>query len=209
MTLDELAPKILARCGRRCCICRRFRPVMLQVHHIKLKSQGGKDEEDNLIAVCITCHIDVHSKVPFARRFTVEELKLHRDHVYKLVENGKLVPPPGADSTRIAIAEDFQSEIPEFSSLPSSSIEMLLSAVESGSGVIIHDVHLGSTNHREVAAEKHGIRKLEEAGFVEEVNDSIFRVTHEGYLCADALLAEEASRGKKAERKKPKKSLPK
>ena len=75
MTWDEISTKVLADCGRCCCLCRRFKPIQLQVHHIVLKSEGGKDDLDNAIALCLTCHTDVHTKAPFTRRFTVEELK--------------------------------------------------------------------------------------------------------------------------------------
>lgn len=29
-------------------------------HHIKLKSQGGEDTEDNLITLCVFCHAKAH-----------------------------------------------------------------------------------------------------------------------------------------------------
>ena len=45
----EVIDRMMVRCGRRCCICRRFRPTKLQVHHIVERSQGGSDDEDNLI----------------------------------------------------------------------------------------------------------------------------------------------------------------
>src|SRR5947207_15061875 len=81
---------MMVKCARRCCICRRFRPTKLQVHHIRERGQGGTNEEGNLIVVCFSCHSDVHTKVPFARRFSVEELKGHRDALVKMVEEGKL-----------------------------------------------------------------------------------------------------------------------
>src|ERR1041384_3841592 len=76
---SELVDRMRVKCRRRCCICRRFKPIHLQVHHIDERSKGGTNEEDNLIVICLTCHTDVHTTVPFTRRFTVNELKLHRD----------------------------------------------------------------------------------------------------------------------------------
>ena len=32
----------------------------VDIHHKKLKSQGGTDEADNLIAVCRPCHSELH-----------------------------------------------------------------------------------------------------------------------------------------------------
>ena len=93
MTIPEnIANDLLAKCGRLCCICRRLRPVLLQVHHIVERSEGGTDDFDNLIALCIMCHSDVHTTRPFTRRFTPDELKDHRDSVIRLVGEGKLVP---------------------------------------------------------------------------------------------------------------------
>jgi len=30
------------------------------IHHIKYKSQGGKDTEDNIISLCLSCHQRAH-----------------------------------------------------------------------------------------------------------------------------------------------------
>ena len=97
---QEIVDRMMTKCGRRCCICRRFRPLRLQVHHIVERSKGGTHEEDNLIVTCQTCHSDVHSHVPFMRRFTVAELKGHRDAVIKLVSEGTL-PATDVDDTDV------------------------------------------------------------------------------------------------------------
>ncbi|MBE7506218.1 MAG: HNH endonuclease [Planctomycetia bacterium] len=152
---DDIAARILAKCGRCCCICRRFDPTMLQVHHILLRSEGGTNDEDNLIALCITCHSDVHTERPFTRRFSVAELKLHREQVCRLVQEGKLVP-----ATRERIqpsSEDFRTWAgllaPDRPLIPRSftiasgrvidpplsaaAVEMLLAAASSKQGDII------------------------------------------------------------------------
>src|SRR5687768_6603886 len=103
--MSEIAPELIDRmmvkCARRCCICRRFRPTKLQVHHIDEKGKGGSNEEDNLIVVCLSCHTDVHTRVPFARRFSVEELKGHRDGLIRLVSEGKLPADDSDDSDQV------------------------------------------------------------------------------------------------------------
>ena len=38
-------------------------PHRLQIHHIKYKSQGGGDTDDNLICLCGHCHDIAHGKV--------------------------------------------------------------------------------------------------------------------------------------------------
>ena len=94
----DLVDKMMVKCARRCCICRRYRPTKLQVHHIVERNQGGGNEEDNLIVTCLSCHTDVHSKVPFARRFSVNELKGHRDALVKMVEEGFAAKLRGCDA---------------------------------------------------------------------------------------------------------------
>jgi len=37
----------------------------VDIHHIKFKSQGGKDEIDNLIALCRNCHNKAHNSKEF------------------------------------------------------------------------------------------------------------------------------------------------
>jgi hypothetical protein len=73
--VDEL----LARTGRRCCICGRLHSI--QVHHIVPSEEGGSDEIDNAIPLCPNCHAAVHhgiSSGSATRGYTVRELKHHR-----------------------------------------------------------------------------------------------------------------------------------
>lgn len=42
-------------CEYPCCSARN-----IELHHKKKRSQGGKDTEDNLIALCNTHHVQVH-----------------------------------------------------------------------------------------------------------------------------------------------------
>ncbi len=43
-----------------CEICRR---KATDIHHIKYKSRGGKDEINNLAALCRKCHNDCHDEI--------------------------------------------------------------------------------------------------------------------------------------------------
>ncbi len=45
---------------RQCCKG-KHKDSKLEVHHIVFRSQGGSDEESNLITLCHTCHKDLHS----------------------------------------------------------------------------------------------------------------------------------------------------
>ena len=41
--------------------CEVCKNQAVDIHHIKFKSHGGKDEINNLIALCRTCHEKAHS----------------------------------------------------------------------------------------------------------------------------------------------------
>ena len=56
----ELHRQLLERDGWRCQICGSMRH--LQVHHLKLRSQAGDDEELNLITLCAECHARLHQR---------------------------------------------------------------------------------------------------------------------------------------------------
>lgn len=53
---------ILNRDGYTCQCCKgKHKDNKLEVHHIVFRSQGGSDEESNLITLCHTCHSNLHS----------------------------------------------------------------------------------------------------------------------------------------------------
>ena len=132
----NLAAEVLAKCGRHCCICRRFRPTQLQVHHIDEQALGGGDDIDNLIAICVSCHSDVHTNTKLTRRFSIKELKIHRDNVYQLVAEGKLPSgTAGSDdlvALTVAVIETLRSKSGQGATgdegLPLEALDILLCA---------------------------------------------------------------------------------
>lgn len=53
---------VLNRDNYACLYCKgKHRDSKLEVHHIVFRSQGGSDEESNLITLCHTCHKDLHN----------------------------------------------------------------------------------------------------------------------------------------------------
>ena len=56
----QLHRQVLERDGWRCQTCGSMQN--LQVHHLKFRSQSGGDKEQNLITLCVECHLDVHSR---------------------------------------------------------------------------------------------------------------------------------------------------
>jgi hypothetical protein len=53
---------VLNRDSHTCQCCNgKHKDSKLEVHHIIYRSQGGSDEESNLITLCHTCHKDLHA----------------------------------------------------------------------------------------------------------------------------------------------------
>jgi 5-methylcytosine-specific restriction endonuclease McrA len=50
---------VLVRDSRKCRVCKTAEGV--DVHHIRFRSVGGKDETSNLAALCRCCHAEIHA----------------------------------------------------------------------------------------------------------------------------------------------------
>jgi hypothetical protein len=199
---ESVAAEILVKCARHCCICRRFAPLYLQVHHIILASNGGADEPDNLIAVCLTCHCDVHTKAPFTRRFTPQELKGHRDAVFSLVARGAMARevPGAAAEARVAAKQLGSVTTAEQVSLSPTQVEILVAA---GTGkahqqghveIVLHSIEMGDTKlsfqGRESARYREAFQGLYSLGVFDNSDDArIFCLNERGYRMLDQLLA--------------------
>lgn len=204
---EDLVAKMMVKCARRCCICRRFRPTKLQVHHIVERNQGGGNDEDNLIVTCMSCHTDVHSKVPFARRFSVEELKGHRDALVRMVEQGVL-PADDTDDTDIvmrAIHQPATVEPRAETGLSAEAVEILLQAVntkgpQQGSILVLRHSHglsvqaggasrlIGHDDRRTHAKYEQAVDQLVSCGLVKQRSATVMNVTNAGYLAADEIM---------------------
>lgn len=207
---QEAIDRMMVKCARRCCICRRFRPTKLQVHHIVLRSKGGTDDDDNLIVICLSCHADVHSQVPFTRRFSVEELKGHRDALVRMVDEGVFPADESGNVERLIeravrdviggqTADDEESLSPE-------AVELLLAAAHaegSRQGMIVLSetnvgLHIWPGNQqcpydlrdrRAVAKYKAALEELCGRNLVEYTSEAMREVTHLGYQVADDIAS--------------------
>lgn len=210
---EENARVLLAKCGRHCCICRRFRPTRIQVHHIQLQSEGGSDDIENLIPACNNCHIDVHSQVPFMRRFSAAELKRHRETTIRLVQDGRLVPSEDLWSAQEHVDSDHARalgfDVVSEGSLrrrPLSEVEakLILGLADAqGRGLFTEhlagfDLSAGSFNqsmahseHRDARRLKSMIEGLEEHGLLDrhflDSHSFTLELTELGYQAADDL----------------------
>ena len=94
------SPKVqedaLVACGRFCCICHRFAGTKIEIHHIIQRADGGSDDFDNAIPLCLDCHADMGKTDAHhtgRKAYTALELKRHRDNWYSRVSDNAPVQP--------------------------------------------------------------------------------------------------------------------
>lgn len=127
----EIYSDVLAKCARICCLCRKYKPLHIQIHHICEKADGGTDEFDNLIPVCIECHASIHTKTKMTKNFSEKELKKIRDNVYELVGTGQLTRNEAIDRKEIELISSIFAEMLKLSeeekedTLSSEALELL------------------------------------------------------------------------------------
>ena len=199
-----VADELLVKCGRRCCICRRFDPLHLTIHHIIEKAENGDDTPDNLIPVCVTCHTDVHAQTKLTRRFTTEELKGHRESLFTAIADGRIQEDGAGEADISPLIENILSSMGAGivtsgctpASLSPGAMEMLLNLVN-GDG-IIHDMSENvtfSTNVddvRRMSKHKASLDELEDNELVAYVTGILYRVTDSGFLLADEVMASQS-----------------
>lgn len=91
---NDVKEKALVAAARRCCVCKEFKGINIEVHHIIPRSEGGGDTFDNAIPLCFDCHADAghyNPRHPRGTKFSPQELKNHRDNWYRIVENGRFL----------------------------------------------------------------------------------------------------------------------
>lgn len=70
---NQLRKQVYKRDGYRCALCDSTRG--LHCHHVVKRSQGGPNEEWNLITLCTICHATLHGQRPLWAGMTVAELR--------------------------------------------------------------------------------------------------------------------------------------
>lgn len=79
--------------ARHCCVCKQYKGVKVEIHHIIPIEKGGEDNFDNAIVLCFDCHADAghyYAKHPKGKKFSPEELRKHRDVWYENVKINKI-----------------------------------------------------------------------------------------------------------------------
>lgn len=80
----------LVAAQRSCCICHAFCGVKIECHHIVPEAEGGKNDFENCIPLCLNCHADVkhyNPQHPKGTKYGKSELKAHREKWFAKVSN--------------------------------------------------------------------------------------------------------------------------
>lgn len=87
----------LVRSRRCCCVCHVFAGLYTNVHHIVPEHQGGSDDLENAIVLCLRCHGEAghyNVKHPIGNKYSPNELRRHRDEWWEWCENNPNEPLP-------------------------------------------------------------------------------------------------------------------
>lgn len=91
---QELREQVYARAQGRCERCGRdLEDTGLECHHRRLRSQGGRDEVENLAALCPACHhqgVHAHPERARAEGWIVRE-RSHPERVAVILWDGRVV----------------------------------------------------------------------------------------------------------------------
>ncbi len=180
----EVANVVLSKSGRHCCLCREFSPLTVQVHHIIEQNEGGTDEIDNLIPLCTNCHSSIHTKTKMTRGFSPEELKLHRDNVYKLISEGKLSAHSNTMTQeeilnfyfKISQVKSREGDVPELS----EEAFLIISTALCENAEIIMENILNKDHVLTIGGQKHFIKKEENRQYPPQ----IIELMEKGFIVA-------------------------
>lgn len=144
---QDVRARVFVRSARVCCLCFKLCGTNIQAAHIVAEADGGSNDEDNAIPLCLDCHQEVGAydpRHPIGNKFTVVELKARRDQLYDLVESGALqaqivaerIHARSPDKLRLQRADALVSELVTESRGPSPEAEALLEEAKSAWGSV-------------------------------------------------------------------------
>lgn len=93
----EIKQEALLRSKRSCCICNEFAGLFTNVHHILQEADQGPNILENAIVLCLRCHGEVghyNTKHPIGDKYSVEEVRRHRDQWWDWCKSNYNSPPP-------------------------------------------------------------------------------------------------------------------
>ena len=89
----SIKEEAMVRSARRCCVCREFKGLHLETHHITQEADGGTNTLDNAIVLCLDCHTSAghyNLRHPRGTRFSPNELRKHREKHWDDVASGRI-----------------------------------------------------------------------------------------------------------------------
>lgn len=89
----------LLAAARHCCVCRRYKGALVEVHHIIPEAEGGASDFNNAIALCFDCHAwagHYFAKHPKGSKYSPDHLRTARELWHSKVETGD-VPSPTSE----------------------------------------------------------------------------------------------------------------
>ena len=89
----------LIAAARHCCVCRRYKGIKLEVHHLLPEADGGTNTIENAIVLCFDCHTDAghyNPRHPRGIKYSKAELIRARDTWFRRVTEGGLTDPGAA-----------------------------------------------------------------------------------------------------------------
>ena len=99
---DRLFDRVVFESDRTCCVCRdRSRPV--KIHHID--GNHSNNERSNLAVLCDPCHTLAHTKIPFSRNLTPDQVRMY-DESWQAICAARLLP-----ATPAREMEEYRQEV--------------------------------------------------------------------------------------------------
>jgi hypothetical protein len=102
--------KVLVDAMHRCCLCPEHQEV-IDLHHVVPISEGGPNTEDNLMAVCPTCHAKIHR---IRNRYSADQLRMYKERWVQLCALGLPLD--------LRLAQAFDTSKPPPSEMPGVSV---------------------------------------------------------------------------------------
>jgi len=101
---SQIREQALVLAARHCCVCRRYKGLGVEVHHIKPKAEGGSDLLDNAIVLCFDCHMNAghyNPQHPKGTKYSRSELQKQREAWYAIVQKGGIAEPSSMDEMSV------------------------------------------------------------------------------------------------------------
>lgn len=151
--------QLLADCKRHCCVCLRWCGSRIHLHHIHPRAEGGRDDIDNAIPVCLDCHAEIESRSNMGRHFSQAELREHKRRWFEICR----------DQPEVIIRSGRRSA-------DTGPLEALLSELDYNRVLLSGDDHRNDYATLVVAQFEHAIAANALATLESGLRDEIFRV---------------------------------